>query len=137
MKIRYSKEKLNSQYKLGLYFVIGGTLMLIAFKIFNISNPIKLDSVAIGLIAGGFFSFAIYYYEKHKQYLNIENGILIKNTLFPKRINLNEIQQIKKFAGDYKLKTNTNEFIIDTQIIEPSSLAELDTELKKLSVKWS
>ena len=44
MKIKYSKERLNSNYKLGLYFVIAGTVMTIAFTIFSESNEFQLDS---------------------------------------------------------------------------------------------
>ena len=57
--------------------------------------------------------------------------------LIPKHINLSEINRIKKFAGDYKLKINKVEFIIDTQIIEPNSLADLNAELEKLNVEWN
>ena len=69
--------------------------------------------------------------------MTIKNGILTKNSLIPKKIKLNEIKRIKKFAGDYKLKTNGSEFVIDTQIIDPSSLAELNAELEKLNVEWN
>jgi len=136
MKIKYSKERLKSNYKLGLYFVIAGTLMTIAFTIFNESNEFQLDSTGTGLIGAGIFSLIIYYYEKEKQYLTIKNGILTKNTLISKNINLKEINQIKKFAGDYKLKTSKSELIIDTQIIDSNSLTELNTELQKLNVEW-
>ncbi len=137
MEIRYSKKRLNSNYKLGLYFLIAGVLMIIAFMLFSDSKEFEFDSAGIGLIGAGIFSLAIYCYEKKKQYLTIKNGILKKNTLFPKNINLNEINRIKKFAGDYKLKTNKSEFIIDTQIIDPNSLAELNTVLEKLNVEWN
>lgn len=137
MKIRYSKERLNSNYKLGLYFVIAGTLLTITFTIFSDSNKFELDSSGIGLIIAGFFSLMHYYYEKKKQYLTIKNGVLTKNTLIPKNVNLNEIRRIKKFAGDYKLKTNKAEFVIDTHIIDSNSLTELNAELEKLNVEWN
>ena len=137
MKIRYSKERLYSNYRLGIYFVIVGTILTIVFTIFSDSDKYELRSGAIGLIVTGTFSFVHYYYEKKKQYLTIKNGVLTKNSLFPKKIKLNEIKRIRKFSGDYKLKTNGSEFVIDTQIIDLNSLAELDVELKKLNVEWS
>jgi len=137
MKIKYSKERLNSNYKLGLYFLIAGTLMTITFTIFSESNEFHLDSAGIGLIGAGIFSLLIYYYEKKKQYLTIKKGMLTKNSLISKNINLNEINQIKKFAGDYKLKTSTSELIIDTQIIDSNSLTDLNAELGKLNVEWN
>lgn len=137
MKIKYSKERLRSSYKFGLIFVIAGVLVTIAFALFSDSNKFELESAGIGLIGFGIFSLVIYYYENRKQYLTIKNGILTKNTLIPKKIDLSEIEQIKKFAGDYKLKSNKTEFVIDTQIIDPNSLVELNTELEKLNVVWN
>ncbi len=52
-------------------------------------------------------------------------------------MNLTEIKQIKKFAGFYILKTDRKEFKINTQIIDPDSLAELNAELEKLNVEWN
>jgi hypothetical protein len=57
--------------------------------------------------------------------------------LIPKKIDLIEIKSIREFAGDYKLKTDKGEFVINTQIIEPNSLSELKNELNKLNVKWN
>ena len=54
-----------------------------------------------------------------------------------KNINLTEIKQIKKFAGDYIFKTDNQDLIINTQIIDPNSLAELNAKLEKLNVEWS
>lgn len=43
---------------------------------------------------------------------------------------------MKKFAGDYILKTDKNELKINTQIIDPNSFAQLNAELEKLNVEW-
>jgi hypothetical protein len=65
----------------------------------------------------------------------MENGELIKNTLFPKKIKLYEIKSIREFAGDLKLITEKSEFVIDIQIMEPNSLIELKNELKSYNLK--
>lgn len=57
------------------------------------------------------------------------------NGTFGKKLNLTEIKRIKKFPRDYILKTDKKELTINTQIIEPDSLAELNTELEKLHVE--
>ena len=59
------------------------------------------------------------------------------NSPFGKKLNLIEIKRIKKFAGDYILKTDEKELAINTQIINPSSLAELNAVLEKLNVEWT
>jgi len=69
--------------------------------------------------------------------LTIENGIIKVNSPFGKKLNLIEIKRIKKFAGDYILKTDEKELAINTQIINPSSLAELNAVLEKLNVEWT
>lgn len=134
MKIKYSKERLNSSYKLGLYFVIMGIIVTVIFTMLGNSN--KFDYTGFELIIGGVFSMIVYFFENKKQYLKIENGVLTKNTLFPKKISLKEINQIKKFAGDYILKTNEREFIINTQIMDRNSLIKLNQEFEKLNIKW-
>jgi len=136
MKIKYSKESLNFYYRFGLYSLIVGALMTIVFTVFIDSNKLELDSAGIGLISGGIFSLTFYYYRMKKQYLTISRGILTKNTGISKKINLSEISSIKKFAGDYKLKTSKAELIINTEIIDRNSLTKLNTELEKLNLEW-
>ena len=75
--------------------------------------------------------------KKKHQYLTIENGVLRINGSFGKKINLAEIKRIKKFAGDYILKTSKKELTINTQIIDTNSLAELNAELEKLNIEWN
>ena len=69
--------------------------------------------------------------------MSIENGILTVNGPIGKKLNLTEIKRIKKFAGDYILKTDKKELTINTQIIDPNSLAELNAVLGKLNVEWN
>ena len=78
-----------------------------------------------------------YFYQKNYNYLTIENGIINVNGPFGKKLNLKKIKWIKKFAGDYILKTDEKELAINTQIINPSSLAELNAVLEKLNVEWT
>lgn len=136
MKIKYTKERLRSNYRFGLYFIILGTILNIIFN-FSIDffNGFQFYSIGLGLIFAGFFSLGVYYYEKKKQYLNIENGILKKNTLFPKSINLRDVIVFKRFAGDYILKTKEKKVTIDTQQIDSDSLVELISELKKFNLE--
>jgi hypothetical protein len=90
-----------------------------------------------GYLVFGILYLILYFYQKKYQYLTLENGILKINGSFGKKINLTEIKRIKKFAGDYILKTDKKELTINTQIIDPKSLAELNAELEKLNVEWN
>ncbi|WP_405569819.1 hypothetical protein [Winogradskyella sp. Asnod2-B02-A] len=134
-KIRYTKERLRSNSKMGIFFVVIGIILVLLSFITSEWKEISLASIGIGQIGAGIFMFIIYYFENRKQYLTLKNGELIKNSLFPKKIQLSEIKSIKEFAGDLKLITQNTEFIIDTQIIEPNSLEELKNELKNYNLK--
>ncbi len=79
----------------------------------------------------------IYSFNYFNQYLTINDNVIKENHPFGKKINLNEIKNIKKFAGDYILKTEKNELTINTQIIDEKSLAELNLILKKLNLEMN
>lgn len=83
----------------------------------------------------GYLIFGTYLFEKNKQYLKIENGIISKNHPFPQKINLSEILEVKKVAGDYISKTDSTELIINTKLIDEKSLVALITVLKKLNLE--
>lgn len=134
IKVRYSKERLRSNLQMGIFFVtIGIIFVLLSFIIKP--KEISLASIGIGQIIAGIPMFMIYYFENKKQYLTLKNGELIKNTLFPKRIKLKDVKFISAFAGDLKLFTKKNVFIIDTQIMESNSLMALKKALKNYNLK--
>lgn len=78
-----------------------------------------------------------YFYQRDNKYLTIENGLMKENGPFGKKIKLTDINQIEKYAGDYILKIKKTKLTINTELIDPNSLAELKKELDKLVVEWS
>lgn len=133
-KIRYSKKRLRINLILGIFFIAVGIILVLLSFVIGDSKNILMQSVGVGQIGAGIFMFIIYYFENRKPYLTLENGELVKNTLFQKKINLSEIKSIREFAGDLKLITEKTEFIIDTQVIEPNSLIKLKNELKNYNL---
>ena len=129
MKIEHKKKHLNVNLILGLVWLIWFFV-----GVFGKEEPNWTD---YGWIVISILYLGLYFYQNNYKYLTIENGIINVNGPFGKKLNLSEIKRIKKFAGDYILKTDKNELTINTQIIDPNSLAELNTELEKLNVKWS
>ncbi|WP_421824992.1 hypothetical protein [Flagellimonas oceanensis] len=129
MKIAYKKRQLNVNLILGLvwltWFFIG---------ILTKEEPGWID---YGWILISLMYLGLYFYQKTYKYVSIENGIINVNGPLGKKLNLNEIKRIKKFAGDYILKTDKNELTINTKIIDPDSQTELDAELEKLNVEWN
>ena len=129
MRIGYKKRNLNINLILGLAWIVFGFLTL------NYNGENRWTDY--GYLIFGIIYFIIYLYQKQYKYLAIENGILKINGSFGKKINLSEIKKIKKFAGDYILKTDNKVLTINTQIIDPESLTELNAELEKLDVEWN
>lgn len=129
MKIRYKKQQLNFNLIFGIIWLTYFLIQLIFDK--------EIHWIDYGWILISLAYFGIYFYQKKYKYVSIENGILTVNGPFGKKLNLTEIKRIKKFAGDYIIKTDKKGLTINTQIIEPISLAELNTELEKLNVEWN
>lgn len=128
MKIGYKKRQLNINLIFGLIW-----LVWFFIGVFVKDEPNWTD---YGWIVISLVYFGLYFYQKNYKYLTIKNGRINVNGPFGKKLKLNEIKQIKRFAGDYILKTDTKELTISTQIIDPISLAELNSELEKLNVEW-
>ena len=129
MKIGYKKRHLNVNLIFGLIW-----LVWFFVGVFGKEEPNWTD---YGWLVISIAYLSIYFYQKKYKYVSIENGILSVNGPIGKKLNLTEIKRIKKFAGDYILKTDKSELTINTQIIDPKSLPELNTELEKLNVEWN
>ncbi len=129
MRIGYKKRQLNINLILGIIWLAIGLL--------NLNYDRENRWTDYGYIVLAILYLALYIYQKKNKYLTIENGILKINGSFGKKVNLTEIKRIKKFAGDYIIKTDKKELTINTQIIDPKSLTELNAELEKLNVEWN
>ena len=129
MKTQYKKRQLNFNLIFGIIWLTYFLIQLIFDK--------EIHWIDYGWILISLAYFGIYFYQKKYKYVSIENGILTVNGPLGKKLNLTEIKRIKKFAGDYILKSDKKDLTINTQIIDPNSLAELNAELEKLNVEWN
>ncbi|WP_340202514.1 hypothetical protein [Ascidiimonas sp. W6] len=128
MKIKFKKKRLRVNLILGIVWIALGTL--------SIATDDEIRWTEYGYLVIGILYIGHYLYDLTNQYLTIENGTIRKNGLYGywKKINLNEIKWIKKFAGDYTLKTEKKELKINTELIEKDSLTELNKVLAKLNL---
>ena len=129
MKISYKKKHLTINLILGL-----------VWSVLSVANFIFDDETRIldyGFVVIALLYLGLYAYQRHYKYLSIENGIIQEGGPFGKKMEIDTIRKIKKFAGDYILKgENNKELTINTQIIDPKSLNDLDTALHGLNVEW-
>ena len=112
----------------GLAWIALGTLSIVTHDDIRWTDYVFL---VVGILYIGH-----YLYDLTNQYLTIENGTIRKNLLYGywKKINLNEINWIKNFAGDYTLKTEQRELKINTELIDEDSLSELNKILTELNL---
>jgi hypothetical protein len=128
MKIKFKKKRLRVNLILGLVWIVLGTLSIVT------DDEIRWTDY--GYLVIGILYIGHYLYDLTNQYLTIENGTIRKNGLYGywKKINLNEINWIKKFAGDYTLKTEQKELKINTELIDKDALSELNKILTELNL---
>ena len=129
MRIGYKKRNLNINLVLGILWLLIGVLGV------GLSDKNRWNDYVT--LVFGMAYLVLYYYQKRYKYLIIENETLIKNGPLGKKINLTEIKRIKKFAGDYILKTDKKELTVNTRVMDPELLTKLNTELGKLNIEWS
>ena len=117
MKIRYSKKRLYSSVILGGVFATFGVLQLL--------NKPETPWLYYLQLFFGLFAVGSYFYERHFQYLNIEDETLTKKTLRRKTIPLNGVTKIQSFPGRIKLYTSEEKISINTELIADDSLNDL------------
>lgn len=127
MRIAYKNQQMNYLLILGIIWFL---FCLVRYFIGEM-NWITYSWVFVSVNY-----FAIYLYQRKYKYVVIENGVLTLNGPLGKNIILAEIKQIKTFAGKYIIKTDKKKLIINTQVIDPNSISELNNELRKLDVEW-
>jgi len=128
MKIRFKKKRLYINLILGLVWT--------GLGVFSLLEDESLRWTDYGYLVAGILYIGHYLYDLNNQYLTIENGRIRKNVLygFGNKINVNEINRIEKYAGDYIIRTLEKELKINTGLIEEKSLEEFNEILKKLNL---
>ncbi len=126
MKIKYKKKRNYINLALGLFWIL--------LSILSFIQKDKIHWTDYGYLVVGVLYIGQYFWDITNQYLTLENGIIKKNSVFGRKINLNEIIWIKKFAGDYTLKTENQELKINTELIQEHSLNELNKILAELNL---
>ena len=128
MKIRFKKKRIYINLILGLVWTGLGVFSLLEDEILRWTD--------YGFLVAGIGYLGHYLYDLNNQYLTIANGSIRKNVLygFGKKINVNEINRIEKYAGAYIIRTLEKELKINTGLIEEKSLEEFNEILKKLNL---
>jgi len=123
MIINYKKKTLNSKLIFGLLWLILGITSIR----YNNTHYFYYGYVICGLL----YVFN-YGFQKHFQYLTITDFSIIKHSFFSKTILFSEITKINYFAGEYSIISDSKKLTINKELIDPSSLKELELIIEKL-----
>lgn len=126
MKIGYKKRHLKINLFLGIMW------LMLAFLNFTNDDTNWID---YGYLIIAVLYLTRFFYQARNKYLTINNGIIKENWLFGKKINLDDIEHIKYFAGDLILKTSNSQLTINKQLIDEKSFTDLENELKFLNIE--
>ena len=125
MKIRYKRRFLRWNLIFGIFWFVLGVISISN----NSENYLNYGYLIVALLYIG-----NYLLKSKNQYLTIENGIITLHHLIPKKIELTDLVQIKKSAGDFILQTDKSDFRIKTRLIDKNSLKDLKKILKQLNI---
>lgn len=128
MVIGYKKKHLNFNLIFGLIWLSAGVL-----SFFWLENS---DWIDYGYFILGFLYLCIFYCKSKYKYLTITNDVIKVNQPFGWKVECKDIKSIKKFAGDYSIKTESKEHTISGELIEPDMAIPLDKALQELDVRW-
>ena len=99
--------------------VLGALNMIIGISSLFIGSE---NYFLTGFIGIGFFYVVTSIYNIQNPYIRIESEYIKKSGIFNKKVFLDEITEIKKFAGDYIVKTKNREIHFDTNMVDKESL---------------
>jgi len=116
---------LRWKFIFGLFWLILGIISITN----NSENYFNYGYLIVSLLY-----FGDYIIKSNNQYLTIDSETMTMNSLYPKKVNLNDLILIKKSKKNYILKTEISELTINTSLIEKNSLKDLRAILKNLKV---
>ncbi|WP_079719599.1 hypothetical protein [Salegentibacter holothuriorum] len=85
----------------------------------------------------GILQIGTWYYQNKFQYLQIENNVLTKNSLFPKSIELSKITALRKYRNSFRIESKKQNIKIYKDVISTDSLYQLTDLLNEIQVNNS
>ncbi len=142
MKIRHNPAELKGSKKQIIYYLILGMVFIVFDLLFDSNYKFSPELIFNSTGAGFVFmslSFIIYYqFISKKGYAVLRGDLLSKTGLFQKKIDLEEVTNVRRFAGDYIFKRGKTElFVLDTQRCNPNDINLLMREIDKRGISWT
>lgn len=115
--------------------LVFGLVWLVWFLVSMITKA-EIGWIDYGWMVISGLYLALYYHQRKNKYISIEDGIIKKNEWFGKKLRISEVKEIREFAGNYIIKTDEKELVVNTDIINPDEIPELIEALKQLPGEW-
>jgi|GEM_PF-6000121 len=128
MKIIYKKSRSIRHLIFGVVFTL--------FSLLTFWNKEEIKWSNLGFTAIGILFFLLGALTYKKIYIEFEGNTLRVNGLRKKEINLTQIESFQNLGGEYKITAQGKTIRINTQLIEDSSLHQLNSKLKEYELKW-
>lgn len=130
MKINYKKK--NSKINL-----IIGVIWFIWFWV-GVFTLDRINWYDWGWLVLSLIYILNYFYQRKNQYAEItDEFVKINDPLLGKKLKIEDVKTVRKFAGDYIFKTDKKELTINTQVISSESLNQLNHKIEELGIPWS
>lgn len=120
-----------------LYFDLTLGAVWLFFGISYFWNSEKLNFLYYGYFLLSFSYLMIFYFKSRFKYITVTQDIIKFNQPFGWKVNCSDIISIRRFAGDYIIKTNIKDYTISGKLIDPKMAVPLEEYLKKMSLPWA
>ena len=128
MTIHYKSKNLKFQLLYGITSAILGIVGIILDSKPLLTYPWLILSI---------LQIGTWYYQNKFQYLQIENNVLTKNSLFPKSIELSKITAIRKYRNSFLIESKEKNIKIYKDVISTASLYQLTDLLNEIQLNRS
>jgi hypothetical protein len=110
--------------------IFGIIWMCIALASFIVDPRFNYFAVIAGIVY-----FVDYFVRSQRQYALITEDFIQVNKFTAQRIYLQDIVEIKYFAGDYTIRAKDMTLVIDTNIVDKESIDGLKTQINNLMLR--
>lgn len=125
MIVKYKNKILRHSLIFELLWLLLGIISIS----FDSSHYFYYGYVICGLLYLACYAFYSYYH-----YLTISDSNITKHGLPNKTLLFSDINRVTYIAGEYSLFTATKKLTINKDLVDPSSLEELETIIERLKL---
>ncbi len=106
----------------------GIAYIMMSILIFLVGDLSSFDWIWFVL---GIIHLLLYFYQKHKGYLTIKDGLIKKHDFTFEKMQVSDIKTVKYFAGDYVLKSQKKKMTINKELLDEDAIMYFEQLLKK------